>query len=162
MMRSVEVSCLWVEMGNRMGKKASWLLVLVAFLGAGCTEQGNANTSEGLESCYAKAEGEAELLEKATAPLLTPEMQTTLQTYNDCDSDVEGGVWITYDADTGKTSAELLRKFYSAGWVNVSLPIEPCGDRCVAGVTKIVQGRRILVTVENFPADRDLVVVFDD
>ncbi|MBB5077069.1 hypothetical protein [Nonomuraea endophytica] len=141
----------------------TWLILVVTAVATGCASRGGQQPyPEAMKSCYERDKRETSQLAAITQRLLGADVGKTLQEHSDCDSEEAGGAWITYDLDRKASPKQSLKKFYSDGWVNVPLPIESCGATCIAGVKKMIQGRHILATIEDFPDSRDLVVVFEE
>lgn len=145
----------------RIGK-AVLLAVVVATISA-CGSYDEAGFRKAVEECYKKDKRDSDQLAKEIRPLLAPEVQATESENSACDSEEEGGAWISYELDPVASVKVVLERFYSAGWRDRPQSIEKCESLCIARVSKEVNGRLVVVTVEDHGEDaRQLVAAFND
>lgn len=93
---------------------------------------------------------ESARLDKEIGPLLTSESRSTLYEGGNCDSDPEGGVFVSYDLDPDASVREFVRKFRAAGWIDLPKGEPGCARDCVLRVGKSVDDRRIELTVHDY------------
>ncbi|MEV0387904.1 hypothetical protein [Nonomuraea sp. NPDC050643] len=138
------------SMDERCHMKKGLALLLVAMTGiGGCGGYGAAGSHQTLDECYKEDGRKSQQLAREIGPLLEPDVRSTLHEGSACDSEPEGGAYVTYILDPHVPLKEVMEEFYSTGWVDSPQAIRPCPDSCIAGVGKKVDGGRIEATVEE-------------